>query len=101
MRLHGPLPVALRGERPEGGGARGALIGDSEVTRGRVLRQGQVESGGRAGGVRAGGGDGAGEALSLPPPQPAMEAIRTREPRDTERRMNGVVVGACDMAAFG
>lgn len=49
----------------------------------------------------AGAGDGAGEALSLPPPQPAMEAIRTRVPRDTERRMNGVVVGACDMAAFG
>ena len=49
----------------------------------------------------AGAGDGAGEALSLPPPQPAMEAIRTRVPRDTERRMNGVVVSACDMAAFG
>ena len=52
-------------------------------------------------GAGAGGGDGAGEALSLPPPQPAMEAIRTREPSDTERRMNGVVVGACDMAVFG
>jgi hypothetical protein len=49
----------------------------------------------------AGAGDGAVEALSLSPPQPAMEAIRTRVPRDTERRMNGVVVGACDMAAFG
>ena len=49
----------------------------------------------------AGVGDGAGDALSLPPPQPAMEAIRIRVPRDTERRMNGVVAGACDMAAFG